>query len=224
MAKTYLGFSPTFIHQGINKNIWVIEELLEVIKNMILAKKSWYESECVEYSSNIFIKLIEAEKDSKRLDILVNAIYDWNETTKWFWWSIKKFKETDINRWRHVEITPAQVQDWIVFLDEIEVPSQYWTPYFYEETMSNLFNAMTCGEDKYSNIIITGKRFSITQAEAIIRLFSSFLDTNDVRLNVPDGHGFLTSDCTSCEKCYKTLLSEDIYKCKKRKCFFSEDD
>lgn len=66
------------------------------------------------------------------------------------------------------------------------------------------------------------KALTPAQAGAVIRLFEQFLDTHDVRLEVPHGYDHLASSLDGgyqwCNKCFRPMAPEDGAGCRRRKC------
>lgn len=117
------------------------------------------------------------------------------------------------------ELTPEQSVTFWKKLDTITVESDRWTRDYYKDQMEHLYEVMrgrpNCGTS-FDEKALTAK-----QANNVIRLFSTYLDTHDIRLEVPNGYDQLESSDDGgyewCEKC-GPMYYEDARQCRKRKC------
>lgn len=123
------------------------------------------------------------------------------------------------------EITPEAAAKFWHALRRLTVPPARWTSDYYRARMDSLYEVMR-GRDS-EGVSLDTKALTPKQASAAIRLFSEFLDTNDLRLEVPNGHDFLASSYDGgydwCEKC-GPMISEDARCCRRRECPLREEE
>lgn len=117
------------------------------------------------------------------------------------------------------EMTPDEAQEFWPGLEMITVAPDRWTAEYYIERMECLYEVMRGRESE--GISFDTKPLTPKQAAAVIGLFSEFLDPDDRRLDVPNGHDHLASSYDGgyhwCEKC-GPMTFEDGSCCKKKKC------
>ena len=111
-------------------------------------------------------------------------------------------------------LTPEQAAQFWPGLEMIDVPPERWTSGYYENRMQHLFEVMNGNE--HEGISFDARKLTPKQAGAVILLFEEYLDKHDVRLSVPEGYDFLTSDYEWCDKCGKAIYQGKP--CNKRKC------
>lgn len=75
-------------------------------------------------------------------------------------------------------------------LVEIKVPVERWSKDFYRDRMEHLYSVMRGAESE--GVSFGEKALTPKQAAAVINIFS-FIDTNDLQLDVPRGHDYLAS-------------------------------
>ena len=117
----------------------------------------------------------------------------------------------DLGRWMHetptgdVEtITLDQAAEvWRGFETFFDVPVQRWTRDYYQERAEHLYQVMRGQEDE--GVQFGAPPLTIEQARAVTILMSQFLDTHDIRLDVPRGWDSLANrydgEYDWCEHC-----------------------
>lgn len=117
------------------------------------------------------------------------------------------------------EVTNEDFQQYLPALTIIDVSSERWTGEYYTARMEALYEAMRGREAE--GMSFDSKALTTKQASAVILLFSQYLDNDDRRLEVPNGHDYLASSYDGgyywCEKCGATTY-DDAEVCNKRKC------
>lgn len=126
-------------------------------------------------------------------------------------------------------ITPYMAQNLFIGLRQLNVRPERWTYEYYQSRMEAMYQAMRGNETE--GIIFDSKPLTIKQARDVIILFSSYLDTHDIRLDVCRGHDQLTNSYSEgyywCQKCgavdyddlpgdFSTGGNEYCNKCKKK--------
>lgn len=99
------------------------------------------------------------------------------------------------------KLTPADAAEFWHGLQKIEVPPDRWNAGYYREQMERVYEVMR-GRPA-DGVTFDGKPLTTEQAVAVIILFSEFLDTHDIRIDVPVGHDHLacSDEYAWCEKC-----------------------
>jgi len=127
---------------------------------------------------------------------------------------------------KHEKITPKQAEYFFVGLHNITVPPDKWTADYYNNRMETIYEVMRGRET--DGISFNEKPLTKKQAGAIIGLFAEFLDNDDLRLDVPEGHDYLASSSDGgydwCVMRGAVLWEDadiDEYKCKK--CKYNDD-
>lgn len=147
----------------------------------------------------------EAEKHNAWVRRLYDQLRQWSETPP-------QVDDTEL-------LTPEMAAEFWHALDFIVVPPERWTADYYHLQMDTCYEAMRCG--KSDGVIFDAKPLTIKQADAVICLFSQFLDTHDIRLAVPVDCDLLKrlGDYAWCEKCGAIDEDDVEYKikfCRKR--------
>ena len=78
---------------------------------------------------------------------------------------------------------------WPALTLTIEVPYWRWTADHYHEQMQHALSVMYLGS--YGGEHFEEDPLTIRQANAVVRIFSRWMDAHDVRLEVPNGYDFL---------------------------------
>lgn len=101
-------------------------------------------------------------------------------------------------------LTPEQAKTFWRALNEISVPPSRWTRELYVDRMEHLYEVMR-GREHEGVTFNARESLSPKQAAAVVMLFAEYLDDNDMRLDVPNGHDYLASSYDGgydwCEKC-----------------------
>ena len=126
----------------------------------------------------------------------------------------------DFSRWAETPtpggevITPKVAKDFWHGLRMIDVPPERWTADYYKARMDAIYSAM-----RY-NLSTDGMTFdadvlTTEQAVAVIRLFDQYLDSHDMRLEVPMGRDELygSDDYNYCEGCGGIIHADDYRWC-----------
>lgn len=118
------------------------------------------------------------------------------------------------------QLTPEQAQTfWEAIETFIEVPTEKWTERHYRERMDHLYEVMRGRESE--GVTFDENALTERQAAQVVNLFSTFLDSHDLRLDVPNGRDYLASSSDGgyewCEKC-GPMDSDDVPDCCKRGC------
>lgn len=121
-------------------------------------------------------------------------------------------------------ITPKKAASFWHGLTMITVPPQRWTRDYYVARMECLYEAMRGRESE--GAFFSAKALTPDQCAAVMILFSEYLDTHDVRLDVPRGHDSLAASDDGgyewCEKC-GAITYEDAIECRKRGCLLGKE-
>ena len=132
---------------------------------------------------------------------------------------------TDFGKWSETPVkggetlTAAKAKRFWDALTEIKVPVEKWTPDYYVGRMEHVYEVLRGRGTE--GVTFDAKALTTEQAAAVINVFSTFLDDDDRRLDVPKGCDYLASSYDGgyewCEKC-GAVLPEDADTCQKRKC------
>lgn len=126
-------------------------------------------------------------------------------------------------------LTPVDAELFWFGLEELEVPVTRWTRAFYVERMNQVYDVLR-GLESEEGERLEAPKLTPKQAAAVINVFSGYLDTYDMRLDVPDGHDYLASSYDGgydwCGTCYKAIARDDPrqWNCKRRKCEVREEE
>lgn len=152
-------------------------------------------------------------------EIACQIVSDHNNFSFWLWrqlakWSKEKPKgETEI-------LTVEKSAELFPFLGQLHLSPERWTADFYQEEMDTLYEVMR-GRPT-NGISFDAKALTPEQADAVTTLFSSYLDTHDIRLSVPKGRDALARSDDGgydwCEKCGCAIHPDDVGDCRKRGC------
>jgi hypothetical protein len=116
-------------------------------------------------------------------------------------------------------LTPSKAKKFWEALTEISVPVEKWTPEYYIGRMEHVYEVLRGRESEGATF--DAKALTTEQAAAVINVFSTFLDDDDRRLDVPKGYDYLASSYDGgydwCEKC-GPMHPDDADCCRKRKC------
>jgi hypothetical protein len=120
-------------------------------------------------------------------------------------------------------ITPKQADQFWCALNRITVPPDRWDKDYYRARMEHLYEVLRGRPSE--GVSLDEKPLTIRQAAQVINLFSEFLDPDELRLDVPNGHDRLKSSYdggyTWCEKCGpvdEDDFNDCVDNCRKRKC------
>lgn len=137
-------------------------------------------------------------------------------------WSKTPFKSTKGHKGEW--ITPKDAETFWHGFEQLEVEPSRWTMDYYRDRMDHLYTVMRGQE--HEGVTFNAKELTPKQAGAVIGLFETFLDSHDLRLEVPNGCDFLASSYdggyTWCEKC-GPVAEGDEDACRKRKCPIREE-
>jgi len=114
-------------------------------------------------------------------------------------------------------ITPDDARAFWHGLRTLEVRPDRWTADYYRDRMEHVFEVMRGGESE--GVSFDAKALTPAQAGAVVHLFETFLDRNDMRLECPKGHDRLASsdEYDWCSRC-GAVAQSDADNCRKRKC------
>ncbi len=121
-------------------------------------------------------------------------------------------------------LTPEDAQTFWHGLVELDVPPARWTREHYVDRMEHIYAVMRGRE--HEGVTFNAKQaLSPKQASAVVGLFAEFLDANDCRLDVPNGHDYLASSYDGgydwCERCGP--VHPDAGGCRKKACPLVEE-
>jgi len=126
--------------------------------------------------------------------------------------------------WGSETITPDDAKEFWHGFEMLEVPLGKWTREYYVARMEVLYEVMRGRPSE--GITFGTKALTPRQAAEVINLFSEYLDSHDMRLDVPKDRDYLASSYDGgydwCEKC-GAVTPEDGIACRKRKCPLREE-
>lgn len=116
-------------------------------------------------------------------------------------------------------LTPEDAKEFWFGLEELSVDPSRWTADYYRARMDHLYEVMRGKENE--GVSFDAKALSPVQTAAVIRLFDTYLDKWDSRLDVPHGYDYLASSYDGgyfwCDKCFKPI-HEDEWERHERNC------
>lgn len=149
--------------------------------------------------------------------ILCKAVEEHNGWVRWLYDRLGEWYESPVKDGE--VITPEQAVEFWHALEILHVPAQQWTREYYVARMEACYSVMRGNETE--GVTFDERKLTPKQAGAVICLFSEFLDSHDMRLDVPNGHDCLASSYDGgyewCEKC-GPMRPDDVGDCKRRKC------
>lgn len=158
-------------------------------------------------------------------ELLCRTVMDHNAWVRTWYEDLAEWAEKSPTDWGKTEvITPKQAEKFWFGFRMLEVEPGRWTMHYYRERMEHLYEVMRGRPSQGVNF--DEKALTPRQAAQVINIFSEYLDSNDLRLDVPNGRDFLASSYdggyTWCEKC-GPVGEGDEGCCKKRKCPIREE-
>ena len=150
-------------------------------------------------------------------DILCRTADEHNRYVRWFYYKLKEWSEKQVKsrEW----LTIKDFNKILPGLSFITVLPERWTADYYRSQMNVMYEVMRGRED--NGVCFDEKPLTVKQAAQVVILFSEYLDTHDIRLDVPSGEDTLMSGSDGeyewCEKC-GPVTYEHAQECKKRKC------
>lgn len=209
--KVYFGFATALdktlkVQKG---TIQKMSEHIESVENVLQIKREKYLDNPEHW----------AFTDYKDIDdnVLCQTAQNHNGEVRFFYDTLVSWTENPPDEFE--ELTNEEFQKLLPGLQFITVKPERWTGEYYTKRMNVLYDVMRGHE--VEGITFGERKLTIKQAGAVIRLFSEFLDTDDRRLDVPNGHDYLASSYDGgydwCEKC-GAMTYEDAKRCNKRKC------
>lgn len=134
-------------------------------------------------------------------------------------WAKKPFTKGSFPPPASETITPEEAQEFWHGFQMLSVPPSQWTREYYVSRMEHLYEAMRGRPSE--GVVFDARALKPEQAAAVIGLFEEYLDSHDMRLDVPKGRDYLASSYDGgyewCEKC-GAVTPDDGENCSKRKC------
>jgi len=184
---TYFSFAA-----GLEKPIWVekgaiqrmLDHVAEIEKALNLTREKYLDNP--EHWTRESKKFVGIDDDKlcavvSRHNRYIRAFYDQLAECS------KKGKRPNTER-----LTPKKAQEFWHALDELHVEPGRWSADYYREEMERIYEVMR-GRETDGVSFNAKKPLTPEQADAVICLFSEFLDSHDIRLAVPVGHDRLAS-------------------------------
>jgi hypothetical protein len=164
----------------------------------------------------------EAWKSIKDND-LCRAVLDHNRWVRWLYECFAAWSENPVADGE--ELTPADAATFWHALEILSVPIDRWSIDYYRDRMEHLYEVMR-GRESEGVTMDLGAPLTPEQAGDVIRLFSEYLDSNDIRLEVPRERDYLASSYYGeyewCSRC-GAVTNEDAEDCRSRGCPAKED-
>jgi hypothetical protein len=198
-----------------------IMQHIEEVESILGLKRSKYKSNATHW--DFFDARTRAGFPDVEDEILCKTVLDHNDwVRRWYKDFAEWAKKPPVGKTE--TITPKQaVKFWFGF-QMLSVQPNRWTGDYYRDRMDHLYEVMRGRENQ--GVSFDEKALTPRQAAQVINIFSEYLDTNDLRLDVPNGRDELASSYdggyTWCEKCGAVAEGDEDY-CKKRKCPIREE-
>jgi hypothetical protein len=137
------------------------------------------------------------------------------------------FSGRDASPFKTEVLSPEDAQTFWRGLVDIPVPSHRWTRSLYVDRMEHAYEVLR-GRESEGVTLNCKKPLTVKQAAAVICLFSEWLDSHDMRLDVRRGYDDLTSSYDGghdwCEQC-GAVDYDDARNCTTKACpFRAEED
>jgi hypothetical protein len=141
--------------------------------------------------------------------IVCRAVEDHNRMVRWFYRILSeasgkpKGKDTEL-------LTPKQAAEFWHGLQILEVDPDRWTADYYRERMEEMYEVLR-GRPT-NGTAFDAKALNTKQANAVICLFSQYLDSHDIRLEVPWQRDHLvdSEEYRWCERC-GAIAIDDVF-------------
>lgn len=191
-----------------------IKEHIKEVERILRLKRTKYRDNPVHWDS--FSRDFSQISD----ELLCQTISEHNRWVRGYYhnfgkWSKEPVKDGEI-------ITPKDAEKFWFGFEMFHVPPERWTADYYREQMEVCYRVMRGHPTQ--GITFETKALTPKQAGAVIWLFADFLDTHDIRLEVPNGRDHLatSNEYDWCQKC-GPMDPDDAAGCRKRKCPLRED-
>lgn len=152
-------------------------------------------------------------------ETLCRAVQAHNAWVRGIYYTIAKYAKEPYKGKGGEWLTPKDAQKFWHGLEMLDVDPHRWTMEYYRDQMDHVYEVMRGREDR--GVTFDAKPLDPQQASAVVNLFAVYLDSNDLRLTVPNDRDYLASSYDGgyswCEKC-GAVASDDVGFCKKRKC------
>lgn len=149
--------------------------------------------------------------------LLCETIEQHNAWVRWLYARFEDWSATPTEGGE--EITPQDADGFWFGLAELTVRPERWTRSYYVSRMEHLYEVMRGRESE--GVSFDEKALTPKQAAAVMLILSPYMDTFDMRLDVPKGRDYLASSYDGgydwCEKC-GAVDPDDANACRKRQC------
>jgi len=133
-------------------------------------------------------------------DVYCRAVEKHNATVRWFYAECTKAPKQPEGG-RTEKISPEMAAELFIGLEQITVPPELWTDDYYRARMESMYDTLRGRPSE--GMTFDSDALSVKQARDVIVLFSQYLDTHDIRLDVCKGQDWLTESagyfwCSQC--------------------------
>lgn len=157
-------------------------------------------------------------------DVLCKTVEHHNHWVRWLYDRIQEWGDKPVADGE--DLTPEDAAQFWHGLEMLQVDPERWNRDYYRARMQELYDVMR--GRRAGGMELDAKPLSIKQAAAVVCIFDQYLDPNDDRLDVPDGHDYLASSYDGgydwCETCGKCIAPDDIGSCRRKKCALRDED
>lgn len=158
-------------------------------------RREYYEGSC---RWNHFPLVAKTVSDEDYCD----AVEKHNSMVRWFYEECSVAGK-EATEQRPEGISPEMAKNLFIGLQQLRVPPEKWTSEYYQARMEAIYSTLRGRSEE--GMTFDSEPLSINQARDVIVLFSQFLDSHDIRLEVCKGHDGLTNSYSEgyfwCQKC-----------------------
>lgn len=194
-----------------NGTIASIRQHVNDVESALLLKSERYKDNPAHWTS-----------DSKRFediddDALCQTVMAHNNWVRRLYGDIADWSQSPVQYGE--DLTPEIAATFWHALEILDVPVHRWTGEYYRNRMEHLYQVMRGHTDE--GVTFDARKLTPQQAGAVVGLFETFLDPQDLRLEVPKGCDYLASSYYGeydwCQRC-GAVLPEYAENCRKRSC------
>lgn len=168
-------------------------------------------------------------KDGVSDEVLCETARHHNAWIRHLYKDIEKWSKTILRGPDSERMTPKDAAQFWRGLQDIQVPPERWTADYYRNRMEHIYEVLR-GNASEGVTFNAKKALTPKQAAAVILLFSEYLDKNDLRLDVPNGHDQLKSSddggyswCDKCGPIDEYDIGDRVAHCRRKECPIREE-
>lgn len=194
---------------GIKEPVWIPNNSIRRVVSRIAKTEETLGIERELYADNLRWNYWPLFKKEVTKQVLCRAVESHNRMVRWFHDVLTNGSKTQ-KKGMEEELTLEVAESFWFALKQLHVPPEKWTSEYYQARMESVYEAMrgrVC-----EGVMFGSESLSIEQAKEVIVMFSSWLDTTDIRLDVIKGYDHLSpsEDYEWCGNCGSAVDYEDF--------------